>query len=142
MTGQSRTPHYCLVCDDGAVMELGVKDVTIVAEHVTRVVKDIAGWHCPKCGEIEFIDHDSSERAGRALEDAWTEARAGEGRDIRSQRKRLKLTQAEAGQIFGGGSNAFSRYEKGKAHPPKSTTLLLELLTRHPDLLREVRTIA
>jgi HTH-type transcriptional regulator/antitoxin MqsA len=139
---QIRHPRYCLQCDDGTVLELKVKDVTIVAEHVVRTVADIAGWHCPKCGEIEFIDDDSSLRHMDAMREAWEEAHAGDGLSIRAQRKKLKLTQSEAGEVFGGGMNAFSRYELGKAQPHKSTRLLLNLLCQHPELLREVKAMA
>jgi HTH-type transcriptional regulator/antitoxin MqsA len=54
-------------------------------------------------------------------------------------RRKLGLGQREAGEIFGGGVNAFSRYETGKAQPPVSTVKLLKLLERHPELLDEVR---
>jgi len=37
---------------------------------------------------------------------------------IAKVRKKLDLDQREAAEIFGGGLNAFSRYEKGKTKPP------------------------
>ena len=52
-------------------------------------------------------------------------------------RKKLALDQREAAAIFGGGVNAFSRYETGKTRPPLA---LVKLLDRHPELLDEVRT--
>ena len=33
-------------------------------------------------------------------------------------RKKLNLDQRQAAEIFGGGVNAFSRYETGKTKPP------------------------
>lgn len=54
-------------------------------------------------------------------------------------RKKLDLTQREASAIFGGGANAFSRYETGKAQPHPSTVKLLKVLDRHPELLGEIR---
>jgi HTH-type transcriptional regulator/antitoxin MqsA len=45
----------------------------------------------------------------------------------------------EAADIFGGGANAFSRYENGKTKPSLALVKLLELLDRHPELLEEVR---
>ena len=54
-------------------------------------------------------------------------------------RKKLALDQREAGEIFGGGVNAFSRYENGKTKPPLALVKLLRVLDRHPDLLNEVR---
>ncbi len=54
-------------------------------------------------------------------------------------RKKLDLDQREAAEIFGGGINAFSRYENGKTKPPLALVKLLKMLDRHPDLLNEVR---
>ncbi len=53
-------------------------------------------------------------------------------------RKKLKLTQQEAAMLTGGGRNAFSRYERGKAKPLQSVTNLFKLLDNHPDLLDEI----
>ena len=49
------------------------------------------------------------------------------------------LDQREAVEIFGGGVNAFSRYENGKTKPPLALVKLLKVLDRHPELLGEVR---
>jgi HTH-type transcriptional regulator/antitoxin MqsA len=61
-------------------------------------------------------------------------------RFIAAVRKKLKLDQREAAEIFGGGVNSFSRYENGKTKPPLSLVKLLKLLEHHPDMLNEVRT--
>jgi len=52
-------------------------------------------------------------------------------------RKKLDLGQREVAEIFGGGINAFSRYENGKIRP---SLALVKLLGRPPDLLNEVKT--
>ena len=54
-------------------------------------------------------------------------------------RKKLKVTQVEAARITGGGPNAFSRYERGKARPLPAVTNLFRLLDRHPELLNELQ---
>ncbi len=58
---------------------------------------------------------------------------------IRGVRRKLGLGQREAAALFGGGVNAFSRYETGKAQPPLALLKLLRLLEHHPELLPEVR---
>ncbi len=58
---------------------------------------------------------------------------------IATVRKKLALDQREAAEIFGGGANAFSRYENGKTKPSLALVKLLKVLERHPDLLDEVR---
>jgi HTH-type transcriptional regulator/antitoxin MqsA len=47
--------------------------------------------------------------------------------------------QRQAAEIFGGGVNAFSRYENGKTKPPLALVKLLMVLNRHPDLLNELK---
>ena len=58
---------------------------------------------------------------------------------IASVRKKLKLDQREAAEIFGGVVNAFSRYENGKTKPPLALVKLLKVLDSHPELLDEVK---
>jgi HTH-type transcriptional regulator / antitoxin MqsA len=58
---------------------------------------------------------------------------------IAAVRKKLDLDQKEAAEIFGGGVNAFSRYENGKTKPPLALIKLLRVLDKHPNLMREVR---
>jgi len=55
-------------------------------------------------------------------------------------RRKLNLDQREAAEIFGGGVNAFSRYETGKTKPSLALVKLLKLLDHHPDLLAEIKT--
>lgn len=54
--------------------------------------------------------------------------------------KKLNLDQRDTAEIFGGGINAFSRYENDKKKPPLALVNLFKLLDRHPDLLNEIRT--
>ncbi len=60
---------------------------------------------------------------------------------IAAVRRKFDLDQREAGEIFGGGVNAFSRYENGKTQPPLALIKLFKLLDRHPELFEEVRTV-
>ncbi len=56
-------------------------------------------------------------------------------------RKKLNLDQRQAAEIFGGGINAFSRYETGKTKPPVAWINLLKLVDRHPDLYGNPRNL-
>lgn len=58
--------------------------------------------------------------------------------ELESIRKRLKLTQAQAAKLTGGGKNAFSRYERGQAKPVAAVINLFKLLDKHPDLIMEL----
>ena len=52
--------------------------------------------------------------------------------DIARVRRKLDLDQRQAAELFGGGVNAFSRYENGKAKPPLALVQLLKVLDRLP----------
>lgn len=57
--------------------------------------------------------------------------------EIRHIRKDiLKLSQEEAGKIFGGGKNGFSRYERGEIKPMPAVSNLLKMFERHPEDLK------
>ncbi len=98
------------------------------------------GEFCDVCGD-SILDNATGDRFGLFMRDFQREVN-GEMVDsfsIQRVRKKLRLGQREAGEIFGGGVNAFSRYETGQAKPPVSLVKLLGLLDRHPELLEEVR---
>ena len=100
-----------------------------------KTVPDVNGWHCPHCGEVEFLDTESSERFEQALDALAQQQRIW----LRETRRKLRLTQAEAARITGGGINAFSRYERGEARPVAAVINLFRMLDKHPELLSEVR---
>jgi HTH-type transcriptional regulator/antitoxin MqsA len=102
------------------------------------VVPKVAGWHCPLCREVEF-DSGEGERFAATIKRIAEEIDAREAAELARIRKKLKLTQLEAGRITGGGPNAFSRYERGKARPLPAVTNLFRLLDRHPELLSELQ---
>jgi HTH-type transcriptional regulator/antitoxin MqsA len=54
-------------------------------------------------------------------------------------RKKLRLTQHQAGKLTGGGHNAFGRYERGEVRPLPAVVNLFRLLDTHPALLDELR---
>ncbi|MFN7220362.1 MAG: type II toxin-antitoxin system MqsA family antitoxin [Burkholderiales bacterium] len=106
----------------------------------STVLDDVTGDYCPACGEA-ILEMGESVRTSALMLDfnQQVNAAAVDPTFIVRVRKKLSLDQREAGQIFGGGVNAFSRYENGRAKPPVSLVKLLKVLDRHPDLLAEVR---
>lgn len=99
---------------------------------------DGLGDLCPECEEMVLSQEgetlvENQIRAFKAEQAAHVPAM------IRNVREKLDLSQKTAGRIFGGGVNAFSRYEHGKSTPPLSLILLLQLLDNHPELMNEIR---
>jgi HTH-type transcriptional regulator/antitoxin MqsA len=107
----------------------------------TTTIPAVLGDRCPACGET-VIDSAESARVSAAMLAFCRQVNASivDPAFIVSVRKKLSLDQREAAEIFGGGINAFSRYETGKTRPPRALVKLLKVLDRHPELLNEVRT--
>lgn len=103
-------------------------------------IPSVTGDFCPKCGE-SVIDAIESARVSNLMLEFNKQVNAAtvDPDFIAKVRKKLRLDQREAAEIFGGGINAFSRYETGRTKPPVALVKLLKVLDRHPDLLAEVR---
>lgn len=104
------------------------------------VIPAVTGDFCPACGEV-VLGVAESNRTSAAMLDFNKQVNAAivDPGFIAKVRKKLALDQRQAAEIFGGGVNAFSRYENGKTKPPLALVKLLKVLDRHPDLLNEVK---
>jgi HTH-type transcriptional regulator/antitoxin MqsA len=127
----------CPNCE-GVMMIEKVKSIPFTYKGNTTVIDNVSGEECPNCGEY-ILSREESKRIDIPLKAFVQEinAKTSDPKFIRDVRKKLNLDQQEAGKLFGGGVNAFSRYETGKTVPPQSLIQLLRLLDRHPDLLAE-----
>ena len=133
-----KSEQFCLACDDGTRLQHDKRDLAFVYRDQPLEVAGVSGWHCPACGECEFDDSEGKRYSAEV--DAFLATVDAEiAQTLRTLRKKLGLKQAEAGRLFGDSVNAFSEYERGKTRPPKATVLLLRLLGRHPELLKEIR---
>jgi len=128
--------HLCLNCER-ADMVRRKKDAVIAYRGHQTTVRALDGWHCPACGEIEFAGKEG-ERYAQALEKLRLKVDAQEAAELARIRKKLGLSQRRAAEIAGGGINAFSRYENGKAKPVAAVVNLFRLLDKHPELMDEI----
>ena len=119
-------------------MVRAARDVSRDFRGQTVTIAAVDGWHCPVCGEVEFASEAAAKRFFAKAQKAQQAVIQSEAERVRIWRKRLGLTQKHAADLFGGGVNAFSEYERGKTQPSKSTVLLLKLLDKHPELLKEL----
>ena len=117
------------------------RDMPYVYKGESTVIPAVTGDYCPACGEA-VLDRVESLRTSAAMLAFNKQVNASivDPGFIASVRKKLALDQREAAEIFGGGVNAFSRYENGKTKPPLALVKLLKVLERHPELLNEVKT--
>jgi HTH-type transcriptional regulator / antitoxin MqsA len=116
------------------------RDVPYTYKGETTVLPQVTGDFCPACDEY-VLDAVQSRRTMELMLAFNKQVNASivDPEFIMNVRKKLDLDQREAAEIFGGGINAFSRYENGKTKPPLALVKLLKVLDRHPDLLAEVR---
>jgi HTH-type transcriptional regulator/antitoxin MqsA len=119
-------------------MVLETRDIPFDYKHEQFVVEQVHGWFCTSCSEAVFAEGEGA-RYAAALDRFVAEVDSHQVEELRRIRRKLHLTQKEAAQLFGGGVNAFSEYERGVTKPAKSTMLLLKVLDKHPDLVDEVR---
>ena len=118
------------------------RDMPYIYKGENTTIPAVSGDFCPACGEVVLNAAESARLSSSMLEfNKQVNAAIVDPAFIVNVRKKLALDQREAAEIFGGGVNAFSRYENGKTKPPLALVKLLRVLDRHPDLLDEVRAV-
>ncbi|MBT9460409.1 MAG: type II toxin-antitoxin system MqsA family antitoxin [Rugosibacter sp.] len=129
-------------CPTCAAAELvhDTRDMPYTCKGEATIIPAVVGDFCPACGEVVLDVAESARTSAAMLEfNKQVNASIVDPDFIAMVRKKLALDQREAAEIFGGGVNAFSRYENGKTKPPLALVQLLKVLDRHPDLLNEIR---
>lgn len=129
----------CPVCAAAELVH-DTRDQPYTYKGESTLIPAVTGDFCPACGEV-VLDMTESTRTSEAMLEFNQQVNAAivDPELISRIRKKLGLDQREAAEIFGGGVNAFSRYENGRTKPPLALVKLLKVLDRHPDLLAEVR---
>ncbi|WP_321968818.1 type II toxin-antitoxin system MqsA family antitoxin [Paraburkholderia tropica] len=117
------------------------KGIPVTADGLLRTI-------CLACG-YEFTTDEQHDHNVFSVKSAFLEQRTEAkrklgrltGQQIRAIRLELGLTQQEAAELFGGGVNAFSRYEKEEVVQPASMDRLIRLAAHLGkdglDLVRE-----
>jgi HTH-type transcriptional regulator/antitoxin MqsA len=129
----------CPVCG-AAELTADTRDLSYSYKGEGTTISAVTGDFCPACGE-SILGGAESERVMRQMQAFVREVNAGlvDPAFIAKVRKKLALDQRQASEIFGGGVNAFYRYENGKTKPPLALIKLLKVLDRHPELLDEIK---
>ena len=122
----------CIVCDKGTLTERTYSNQFQHGNH-SITVSELEGYLCDFC-HIDLIfppqlrrNHIKIVDAKRKHDGLLT------GDEIKAIRKRLQLTQKKAAQVFGGGINAFSKYERGDIIQSESMDKLLRVADDCPQ---------
>jgi HTH-type transcriptional regulator/antitoxin MqsA len=130
---------HCPSCETGLLVP-DSRDMPYAYKGESTVIPAVRGEYCRACGEV-VLGAEESARVSTAMVDFHKQVNAAsvDPQFISTVRKKLALDQREAAAIFGGGVNAFSRYETGKTRPPLALVKLFTVLDKHPGLLNELR---
>lgn len=122
----------------GEVLRRGVRPLAVSYKGETIVV-DTPGYYPDGDGDGVLIGDDMApaDEALRLLKERVDGLPSPAA--IKEIRAKLKLSQREAGELFKVGENAFDKYERGLVEPSGPTTQLMKLLSKHPELVDELR---
>jgi HTH-type transcriptional regulator/antitoxin MqsA len=89
-----------------------ILDLPYTYKGFATIIPSVNAEHCAQCGEA-VMDTEESTRVSAAMLKFNKQVNASiiDPEFIATVRRKLDLDQREAGEIFGGGVNAFSRYE-------------------------------
>ena len=119
-----KTAH-CPICTTGEIELFSAMDEIEYKGQTLPVEVEYAV--CQHCGE-EMILPEQIKRNDCRTRDAWRKADGLlTGEEIAAMRKKLGITQQEAAERFGGGANAFSKYERGEVIQSQAMDNLMRL---------------
>lgn len=115
----------CRECNDGFILKL--KDTGIVIYKNNKMTVEVNYSICNSCdqefiGKSQIVQNDINVRESRKIIDGLLSKE-----EILNSRTTLNITQEEASIIFGGGRNAFSKYERGEVSQSVSMDKLIRL---------------
>ena len=108
-------------CPECGTAELinDTRDLPYTYKGITTIIEAVTGDFCSACNEVVLKMTESIRINDLMLQyNKQVNAAYVDPSFISNVRKKLHLDQREAAEIFGGGINAFSRYESGKTKPP------------------------
>lgn len=120
------------VCPEcGSAMLRDVRPRVLTYKGNSKTV-EMPGWYCEGCPESihSGADMEVSDHAIRRLKAKAENLLLPE--QVRAVRKKLGLTQKRAGELIGGGANAFFKYERGEIVPSQAVSNLLRVLDADP----------
>lgn len=128
----------CFAC--GGEMKRDVRKVTY--SYRDRIITfDQPGYYCSNCDE-SILTEDDVRSTEPLLKDFRREvANLLPPAEIKRIRSEQGLTQGKAGEIFGGGSQAFSKYERGLILQNRPLDILLRLIDIHKISVSEIEHI-
>lgn len=131
----------CPICGEGNLVESTYTRPAEISGYQFSI-NGLLRSQCANCQEI-VTTREQSRHNKRLISEARAEAVDARDRADRLTpemilriRKKLGITQAQAARVFGGGTNAFSKYENGEVEPSDGMERLLRLADVIPAAAR------
>jgi HTH-type transcriptional regulator/antitoxin MqsA len=141
-----RMPRIRIHPETGKELRRGERDMTVAFKGMTRVVR-MKGWF-PEGSEDGIFERGDAAVVDRALAEMKKEYTRG----VRTLAHRVvakiadlqpsrKISNKSLSVLLTGSPNSFSKYVSGHAIPSHPTMILLKLLDKRPQLVKEIQTI-
>ena len=127
---------HCKICKSENVKSFTTVELVTYKGHELQVPMEYSV--CRSCGR-EFVSrpqilrNEVVFRNAKKKFDGLLSAEA-----IAQARKKLAITQQQASLIFGGGKNAFSKYERGEVSQSVAMDKLMRVCLKHKQVFREL----
>jgi len=131
----------CPICETGILVS---NTYTGVIQHKGNDldVPNLECSVCKSCGADPVLADQAKRNQARFTDAKRAADRLLSAQEIRSARKNLGLTQHEASRIFGGGLNAFSKYERGEVIQSEAMDKLIRVACQFPNAWRYMNQLA
>jgi HTH-type transcriptional regulator/antitoxin MqsA len=124
--------------ENGAPLQRGTRPLTLTYKDQSVTI-DMPGWYRAGSDEGVYVG-DGMKVSISSLNRLKARAeRLPEPEEIPRIRKKLGRTQAEAGELVGGGPRAFQKQESGDLLPSRAAGSALALLDHDPKALKVLR---
>jgi len=131
----------CPVCEEGHLNESTFTDDFKHGDSTVHV-ENLECFVCDSCG-ADPVFKDQVRRNHLRVTDAKRKFDGLLlGEEIKSIRLHIGLSQSDAALLFGGGANAFSKYERGDVIQSKSMDKLIRLASKSPVTFYELSVLA
>lgn len=128
-----RNDSLCPVCETGQLVPYTDQE-TFDYKGNKFSLDEMEFARCEHCG-TELVTPEQSRRNGYRIRDYHRKLDGLlTGSEIRTIRKQLGLNQLQAAELFGGGPNSFSKYERGEVIQSVAMDRLLRVAGESPDL--------
>lgn len=121
--------------ETGKPLHRGTRPQVVRFGSLSRTV-DVPGWYPDDDSDSLHSGTDIA-----ASDEIYQQLRSEYAAHVQRVRKKLKLSQEEAGSVIGGGKRAFQKYERGAMAPSDAMVGLIEILNRHPEELATLKSI-